>query len=406
MTYRSNFSFAKFQLPRRLFTGDDLRCEGEALPECYLDRLFTGGDLLHQPFSALFDDLDFGEASTSLRPFWPPLLSDFGRRHRLFSFSSIPKHFDGNVVIKFDDKNGFQKFEKIKNSSRQSRQLEELIGKMRECKRLIKEFDREVKDLKHTVGPDTNKILNEKKQSMDDNINICDFYLGQRVELMLHLKSSKYASNIENKRVDLFGGPGEGFEEDNGLLASSMTNQQLEDNCHHMMDETDQTIERSEKVVHETVTVGTETAATLKAQVASLLHDDVLDDVDTRCDIANSDRGRASSCWENNANEHHGLLFAEDVFLALQRFACWHTIYACSHLFWVDDQDGIKDGERVLLCLKHALRIANPAQQMANVARGSSEPVTLFDEILNKEHIDHKWSNPRADRADQNRNAN
>ncbi|GKD47035.1 vacuolar protein sorting-associated protein 35B-like protein isoform X2, partial [Tanacetum coccineum] len=41
------------------------------------------------------------------------------------------------------------------------------------------------------------------------------------------------------------------------------------------------------------------------------------------------------------------------------------AVYACSHLFWVDDQDGIKDGERVLLCLKRALRIANAAQQMA-----------------------------------------
>lgn len=60
------------------------------------------------------------------------------------------------------------------------------------------------------------------------------------------------------------------------------------------------------------------------------------------------------------------------------------AVYACSHLFWVDDQDGIKDGERVLLCLKRSLRIANAAQQMANVARGSSGPITLFVEILNK----------------------
>ncbi|XP_022772633.1 vacuolar protein sorting-associated protein 35B-like isoform X2 [Durio zibethinus] len=60
------------------------------------------------------------------------------------------------------------------------------------------------------------------------------------------------------------------------------------------------------------------------------------------------------------------------------------AVYACSHLFWVDGQDGIKDGERVFLCLKRALRIANAAQQMANVARGSSGPVTLFVEILNK----------------------
>lgn len=39
---------------------------------------------------------------------------------------------------------------------------------------------------------------------------------------------------------------------------------------------------------------------------------------------------------------------------------------------------------RVLLCLKRALRIANAAQLMASVARGSSGSVTLFVEILNK----------------------
>ncbi|CAK9156977.1 unnamed protein product [Ilex paraguariensis] len=60
------------------------------------------------------------------------------------------------------------------------------------------------------------------------------------------------------------------------------------------------------------------------------------------------------------------------------------AVYACSHLFWFDDQDGIKDGERVLLCLKRALRIANAAQQMANAARGNSGSVMLFIEILNK----------------------
>ncbi|KAK3145776.1 hypothetical protein QOZ80_3BG0257290 [Eleusine coracana subsp. coracana] len=60
------------------------------------------------------------------------------------------------------------------------------------------------------------------------------------------------------------------------------------------------------------------------------------------------------------------------------------AVYACSHLFWTDDQDGIMDGERVLLCLKRALRIANAAQQMASATRGTSGSVTLFIEILNK----------------------
>ncbi|CAL5205793.1 unnamed protein product [Lathyrus oleraceus] len=75
------------------------------------------------------------------------------------------------------------------------------------------------------------------------------------------------------------------------------------------------------------------------------------------------------------------------------------AVYACSHLFWVDDQDDIKDGERVLLCLKRALRIANAAQQMASVARGSSGPVTLFVEILNKYIYYFEKGNPQITSA-------
>ncbi|CAH9054872.1 unnamed protein product [Cuscuta europaea] len=75
------------------------------------------------------------------------------------------------------------------------------------------------------------------------------------------------------------------------------------------------------------------------------------------------------------------------------------AVYACSHLFWLDDQDGIKDGERVLLCLKRSLRIANAAQQMANVTRGSSGPVTLFVEILNKYLYYFEKGNPQITSA-------
>ncbi|KAH7286518.1 hypothetical protein KP509_32G010800 [Ceratopteris richardii] len=59
------------------------------------------------------------------------------------------------------------------------------------------------------------------------------------------------------------------------------------------------------------------------------------------------------------------------------------AVYACSHLFWVVD-GRVQDGERVLLCLKRALRIANAAQQMASVTKGSGGTLTLFVEILNK----------------------
>ncbi|XP_071703474.1 uncharacterized protein [Rutidosis leptorrhynchoides] len=122
---------------------------------------------------------------------------------------------------------------------------------MDQCKRLIAEFDREVKELEHT-DPDTSKILNEREQSMVEEFN---YYVGNFNDY-LALQKKQYPSNII--RVDLSGGPAEGFEEDNGwLVSSSMTNQQLMDNGHQMMDETDQAIECSKKLVHD---VGTETA--------------------------------------------------------------------------------------------------------------------------------------------------
>uniref|UniRef100_A0A1D1ZJA9 Putative plant SNARE 11 n=1 Tax=Anthurium amnicola TaxID=1678845 RepID=A0A1D1ZJA9_9ARAE len=155
--------------------------------------------------------------------------------------------------------NGFQKLEKIKDPSRRSRQLEELTEKMRECKRLIKEFDRESKEEENRNTPDINRILSDKKQSMIKELNS---YVALK---------KQYASNLENKRIDLFDAPsGDGFGEENVLLASSMTNQQLMENGNRMMDETDQAIERSKKVVEDTVNVGAETAAALKAQTEQM----------------------------------------------------------------------------------------------------------------------------------------
>ncbi|CAK9143879.1 unnamed protein product [Ilex paraguariensis] len=177
----------------------------------------------------------------------------------LSAISEELAEIDGQIADIFRAlSNGFQKLEKMKDSNRQSRQLEELTGKMRECKRLIKEFDREAKDMEYQNDPDTNKMLNDKKQSMVKELNS---YVALK---------KQYASNLETKRVDLFDGPGEGLGEENVLLASSMTNQQLMDKGNHMMDETDQAIERSKKVVHDTVNVGTETAAALKAQTEQM----------------------------------------------------------------------------------------------------------------------------------------
>ncbi|XVE57527.1 hypothetical protein DITRI_Ditri04bG0097800 [Diplodiscus trichospermus] len=155
--------------------------------------------------------------------------------------------------------NGFQKLEKVKDVNRQSRQLEELTDKMRECKRLIKEFDREVKEMESRTDANTHRKLNEKKQSMVKELNS---YVALK---------KQHQSNLEsNKRVELFDGPNEGFGEENVLLASSMTNQQLIDRGNQMMDETDQAVDRAKKVVLDTVDVGTETAAALKAQTEQM----------------------------------------------------------------------------------------------------------------------------------------
>lgn len=153
---------------------------------------------------------------------------------------------------------GFQKLEKIKDPNRRSRQLEELTDKMKDCKRLIKEFDQEVKATESRNDPDRKQILHEKKQSMIKELNS---YVAMK---------KQYATNLENKRLDLFEGPNEGYGEENVLLASSLTNQQLMDHGNQMMDETDQAIERGKRIVQETIDVGTETAAALKAQTEQM----------------------------------------------------------------------------------------------------------------------------------------
>ncbi|KAK7281682.1 hypothetical protein RIF29_09878 [Crotalaria pallida] len=72
---------------------------------------------------------------------------------------------DKNGSLRFL-RNGFQKLDNIKDSNGQSHQLEELTGKMRECKRLIKEFDHEIKDEEGRNPQEVYKQLNDEKQSM------------------------------------------------------------------------------------------------------------------------------------------------------------------------------------------------------------------------------------------------
>ncbi|KAK1376938.1 Plant SNARE 13 [Heracleum sosnowskyi] len=79
----------------------------------------------------------------------------------------------------------------------------------------------------------------------------------------------RYMCSLGNKKVELFDsgvGPSEPTAEDNVQMASTMSNQELITAGNKTMDETDQAIERSKQVVHQTVEVGTQTASTLKGQ--------------------------------------------------------------------------------------------------------------------------------------------
>lgn len=157
--------------------------------------------------------------------------------------------------------NGFQKIDKVKDSNRQSKQLEELTGKMRECKRLIKEFDREIKDEEGRNPPEVNRQLNDEKQSLIKELNS---YVALR---------KTYMSTLGNKKLELFdmgAGVSEPTADENVQVASAMSNQQLMDAGTKQMDETDQVIERSKKVVEQTVEVGTQTAVTLKGQTEQM----------------------------------------------------------------------------------------------------------------------------------------
>ncbi|XP_010999313.1 PREDICTED: novel plant SNARE 13 [Populus euphratica] len=157
--------------------------------------------------------------------------------------------------------NGFQRLNNIKDSNRQSKQLEELTGRMKECKRLIKEFDREIKVEESKNPPEVNKQLNDEKQSMIKELNS---YVQLR---------KTYMNSLDNKRVELFdmgAGASEPMAEENVQMASAMSNQELVDAGMKTMNETDQAIERSKQVVEQTIEVGTQTAVTLKGQTEQM----------------------------------------------------------------------------------------------------------------------------------------
>ncbi|GFZ21660.1 putative plant snare 13 [Actinidia rufa] len=172
--------------------------------------------------------------------------------------------------------NGFQKLDKIKDSNRQTKQVEELTGKMRECKRLIIEFDREIKDEESRNSPEVYKQLNDEKQSLSatgKQWNHDTKQLDHEMMSISQLLYLEYMSSLGNKRIELFdmgGGASDPTADENVQVASAMSNQELVNAGMKTMDETDQAIERSKKVVEQTIVMGTQTAVTLNGQTEQM----------------------------------------------------------------------------------------------------------------------------------------
>ncbi|KAG0558144.1 hypothetical protein KC19_10G007600 [Ceratodon purpureus] len=106
-------------------------------------------------------------------------------------------------------KTGFHRIDKIKNAERQSNQLEELTARMREAKRLIKDFDRVMQEGSSNSDWESHKLLNEKKQSMIKELNS---FVALR---------KTYTSPIGNKKELLDGGSNAGPARDFDVRAAS-----------------------------------------------------------------------------------------------------------------------------------------------------------------------------------------
>lgn len=151
---------------------------------------------------------------------------------------------------------GFQRLDKTKDAGRQSKQLEELTAKMREAKRMIKEFDREIKEDEGRAPPETTKLLNEKKQSLIKELNS---YVALR---------KTYTSSFGNKQELLDGGSfADPARDMNVRVASNLSNPEVVETATKQMGEKGhESIEMPKKAVEDTTSLGAETATTLKEQ--------------------------------------------------------------------------------------------------------------------------------------------
>ncbi|XP_024395911.1 novel plant SNARE 13 isoform X2 [Physcomitrium patens] len=129
---------------------------------------------------------------------------------------------------------GFQRTDKIKDVDKKNKQLEELTAQMRDAKRLIKGFDKVMKYEESLTNLEFNKMLNEKKQSL---INELNSFVALR---------KTYPSSI-GRREELLGGGSytASLRDVDVRLASSVANEDPTQTARQPMDGTDKTTESS-----------------------------------------------------------------------------------------------------------------------------------------------------------------
>ncbi|CAI5460654.1 unnamed protein product [Closterium sp. Yama58-4] len=156
-------------------------------------------------------------------------------------------------------KTTFSKIDKCEDPSRQSQLLEDVTPKLRECRRLIQEFERDMKDQEAKNSPEVNKLLQEKKRTLVKDLNA--FVTLKKTYQSAIQEGQKVKLSEDGRTAEVVGAP---------RLASAMTNAQLMEEGNRVMGQMDQSVLRSKQVVENTINIGAATATTLKGQTEQM----------------------------------------------------------------------------------------------------------------------------------------
>ncbi|KAK9834785.1 hypothetical protein WJX74_010475 [Apatococcus lobatus] len=156
-------------------------------------------------------------------------------------------------------KAGFKKYDGLGNGDKQTALLKELTNKMQECKNLIKEYEREART--DGLAP---QVLADRKKQMVQELNT---YIGLK----------KHRQDEIAAKAELIGTSGrkgalpEKSREDTGTV-------ELMAQGKATIKDTDDALIRAQKIVEDTIQIGTQTAETLHGQTKQM--ERVLNDLD------------------------------------------------------------------------------------------------------------------------------